>query len=138
MHPVHAGKAFTSTSTATPGARGPSSSPSRAQSGATARSTALCSEHHPGGQHAWGAEALPGRIFELRYEELVTTPREVVGRMLAFLGLPWQEACLSPGANASTVRTFSRLQVRSAIHAGSVGRWKTYSAWLGPILEAEA
>jgi hypothetical protein len=80
-------------------------------------------------------EALPGRIFDLSYEELVTTPREVIGRLLAFLGLPWQEACLSPGENRSTVRTFSRLQVRSAIHAGSVGRWRNYAKGLGPLLE---
>ncbi|MCA3575307.1 MAG: sulfotransferase, partial [Aestuariivirga sp.] len=81
-------------------------------------------------------QALPGRIFDLEYERLVTEPRAVVEELLAFLGLPWQEACLSPGANSSTVRTFSRLQVRSAIHAGSVGRWKPYAPWLGPILEA--
>jgi len=79
-------------------------------------------------------EALHGRIYDLSYEALVTEPRRVVGEILSFLGLPWQEACLSPGANASTVRTFSRLQVRSAIHAGSVGRWKNYEAMLGPIL----
>ena len=60
-------------------------------------------------------------------------PRIVVAELLAFLGLPWQEACLSPGANRSTVRSFSRLQVRSAIHAGSVGRWKPYAEWLGPL-----
>lgn len=80
-------------------------------------------------------QVLPGRFFDLCYEELVTAPREVVGRLLSFLGLAWQESCLSPGANASTVRTFSRLQVKSAIHAGSVGRWKHYAEWLGPILE---
>ena len=79
-------------------------------------------------------QVLPGRIFDLGYERLVTEPRAVVAELLAFLGLPWQEACLSPGANSSTVRTFSRLQVRSAIHAGSVGRWKPYAPWLGPIL----
>jgi hypothetical protein len=82
-------------------------------------------------------QALPGRIFDLEYERLVTEPRAVVEELLAFLGLSWQEDCLSPGANSSTVRTFSRLQVRSAIHAGSVGRWKPYAPWLGPILEAE-
>ena len=82
----------------------------------------------------WHA-ALPGRMFELSYEALVTTPREVVSRLLAFLGLDWQEACLSPGENRSTVRTFSRLQVRSAIHAGSVGRWKHHEAGLSPILK---
>ena len=76
---------------------------------------------------------LPGRIFEISYERLVSEPRPVVEGLLAFLDLPWQEACLSPGANQSTVRTFSRLQVRSAIHAGSVGRWKPYAEWLGPL-----
>lgn len=80
-------------------------------------------------------EALPGRIFELSYEDLVTSPRDVVARLLAFLGFAWQEACLSPGENRSTVRTFSRLQVRSAIHAGSVGRWKNYVEGLGPLLQ---
>jgi hypothetical protein len=81
-------------------------------------------------------EALPGRIFPVRYEELVTAPRDVIAGLLSFLGLRWQEACLSPGANASTVRTFSRLQVKSAIHAGSVGRWTHYEKWLQPLLAA--
>lgn len=76
---------------------------------------------------------LPGRIHDISYERLVSEPRAVVEGLLAFLDLPWQEACLSPGANSSTVRTFSRLQVRSAIHAGSVGRWKPYADWLGPL-----
>ena len=98
---------------------------------------ALYHRHHRRLMQHWNA-ALPGRIFELSYERLVTEPRAVITEMLAFLGLPWQEACLSPGANASTVRTFSRLQVKSAIHGGSVGRWKPYAAWLRPILEAAA
>jgi Flp pilus assembly protein TadD len=93
---------------------------------------ALYHRHHRRMMQHWH-EALPGRILELSYEKLVSEPRSVVGELLAFLDLPWQEACLSPGANQSTVRTFSRLQVRSAIHAGSVGRWKPYAEWLGPL-----
>lgn len=89
-------------------------------------------QHHRLMQH-W-RDALPGRVLDLSYERLVTSPREAVGELLAFLDLPWQDACLSPGANASTVRTFSRLQVRSAIHAGSVGRWVPYAEWLGAIV----
>jgi tetratricopeptide (TPR) repeat protein len=96
---------------------------------------ALYHHHHRRLMRHW-KQALPGRIFDLQYEELVTAPRDVVGRLLSFLGLAWQESCLTPGANSSTVRTFSRLQVKSAIHAGSVGRWKHYEKWLGPILGA--
>ena len=94
---------------------------------------ALYHHHHRRLMQHW-KQALPGRIFDLGYEELVTDPRGVVGELLAFLGLPWQEACLSPGANASTVRTFSRLQVKSAIHAGSVGRWKALCGVAGADL----
>lgn len=96
---------------------------------------ALYHHHHRRLMQHW-TQALPGRIFDLSYEKLVTAPQEVVAALLAFLGLPWQESCLSPGANASTLRTFSRLQVKSAIHAGSVGRWKPYTDWLRPILGA--
>jgi tetratricopeptide (TPR) repeat protein len=93
---------------------------------------ALYHHHHRRLMQHW-KQALPGRIFELSYEKLVTEPRTVVSELLTFLGLPWQDSCLSPGTNASTVRTFSRLQVKSAIHAGSVGRWKDYAEWLGAI-----
>ncbi|WP_018240249.1 sulfotransferase [Ensifer sp. BR816] len=35
-----------------------------------------------------------GRYLEVRYEDLVTRPRETVERMLEHLGLPWDEAVL--------------------------------------------
>lgn len=38
--------------------------------------------------------ALDGRYLEVRYEDLVTRPRETVERMLDHLGLPWDEAVL--------------------------------------------
>ena len=79
---------------------------------------------------------LPGRIFDVDYERLTAEPRQVVGDLLAFLNLEWDENCLHPDQNASTVRTFSRLQVRSAINTKSVGRWKNYERHLKPILDA--
>ena len=33
------------------------------------------------------------------------------------------------------VKTFSRQQVRSAVHKGSVGRWENYRPRLQPLLE---
>lgn len=35
-----------------------------------------------------------GRYLEVRYEDLVTRPRDTVERMLVHLGLPWDEAVL--------------------------------------------
>ena len=80
-------------------------------------------------------EVLPGRIFTLKYEELTADPRAVVGRLLDFLGLDWEEACLNFHQTASAIRTYSRVQVRQAINANSVGRWRNYTRQLEPLLE---
>ncbi len=78
---------------------------------------------------------MPEAIFDLRYEELATDPEPVVRSLLAFLGLDWDERCLSPHETQSTVRTMSRMQVRKPINASSVGRWKNYARELQPLLD---
>ena len=45
-----------------------------------------------------------------------------------------EESCLKFNERESTVKTFSRLQVRNPINTGSVGRWRNYEKHLGPIL----
>ncbi|MFO1130824.1 MAG: sulfotransferase [Hyphomicrobiales bacterium] len=79
-------------------------------------------------------EALPGRVFHLSYETLVSDPEPAIAPLLDYLGLPMEEACLHPERNQGAVTTFSRLQVRSGINAASVARWKPYERHLGPIL----
>ena len=75
----------------------------------------------------------PGRIFTLEYEKLVTSPEQVIRDLLAFLDLPWEEACLNPQNRGALVKTFSRVQVRSAINSKSVGRWRKYEQQLAPL-----
>jgi tetratricopeptide (TPR) repeat protein len=72
-------------------------------------------------------------IFPLRYESLVTDPRPVIASLLEFLGLEWEEDCLHPEDNASKVKTFSLMQVRSPISPKSIGRWKRYAELLEPL-----
>jgi len=81
-------------------------------------------------------EVLPGRVFHLSYEALVSQPEPAIAGLLEYLGLTMEEACLHPERNASAVTTFSRLQVRSGINTASVARWKPYERHLGPILES--
>lgn len=71
-------------------------------------------------------KVLPGRIFTMEYEKLTANPSNVIAELLQYLGLEWEDGCLNFHQNKSTVLTFSRLQVRSAINTGSVGRWKNY------------
>ena len=78
---------------------------------------------------------LPGKIFDLSYEELVQDPELVTRRLIEFVGLGWSDDCLKFHEKETTVRTFSKQQVRSAINANSLAQWKNYEKHLGPMLE---
>jgi hypothetical protein len=76
----------------------------------------------------------PDSIYESRYEELTQSPEAAVRKILDFLGLPWEEACLSFNERQSTVKTLSRMEVRNPINTGSISRWRNYEKHLSPIM----
>jgi len=76
---------------------------------------------------------LPNTIFEVQYEDLVADLEGVSRRMVDFVGLPWDPACLEYYANDRTVSTISKWQVRQPIYKTSVARWKPYENYLGPL-----
>ena len=77
----------------------------------------------------------PGDIFTVDYDELVASPRPAAERLLAFLGLDWEEAVLDAGSSAGPVKTASVWQVREPVHTRSSGRWRHYSAQLQDALD---
>jgi hypothetical protein len=78
--------------------------------------------------------ALPvGAILEISYEELVSNPEGPIRNMLQFVGLPWDERCLDFHATNRTVITSSKWQVRQKINTRSVGRWRNYEPFVGPL-----
>ncbi len=56
-------------------------------------------------------------------------------RVLGFLGLPEDPACARFFEQERVVKTASRDQVRRAINAGGVGRWRQYAAELRPMID---
>lgn len=48
------------------------------------------------------------------------------------------DACPSPHQTRRGVRTASVLQVHQPVYASSVGRWRNYEKFLGPLLDALA
>ncbi len=56
-------------------------------------------------------------------------------RMLAFLGLAWEPACLDFHRQGHEVRSASVWQVRRPVNGGSVGRWRSYRDHLGVLLD---
>jgi hypothetical protein len=70
---------------------------------------------------------LPLPIHELQYESLVESPEPEARRLIAFLDLPWEPACLEFHRSQRAVQTPSRWQVREPIHGRSAGRWRRYA-----------
>jgi tetratricopeptide (TPR) repeat protein len=79
---------------------------------------------------------LPGHIHTVIHEELVQDPEAEVRRLLEFLGLPFDPACLSFHENPRAVRTASSEQVRRPIYREGLEQWKSFEPWLDPLKEA--
>jgi tetratricopeptide (TPR) repeat protein len=78
----------------------------------------------------------PGAVHHILNEELVDDPEREVRRMLRFVGLPFDRACLKFHQNKRAVRTPSAEQVRRPINRDGVDSWRPFEAWLGPMKEA--
>jgi len=78
-------------------------------------------------------EALPGRVLELHYEDLVADQEGQSRRLLAHCGLAWSDACLDFHTNDAPVSTPSAAQVRRPIYRDSVARWKQHADVLAPV-----
>ena len=81
----------------------------------------------------WRQVLPPERFLEEDYEALVTDHEAETRRLIGFLGLPWDEACLAPERNRRLVNTASVWQVRQPVYLSSVGRWRRYEPWLGEL-----
>jgi hypothetical protein len=48
--------------------------------------------------------------------------------------LPWDPRCLDFHLTERRINTFSRWQARQSIIRSSVGRWRHYEKFLGPLM----
>jgi len=79
---------------------------------------------------------LPGFVHRVIHEDLVDNPEREVRRLLEYLDLPFDPACLAFYDNPRAVRTASSEQVRRPISREGLERWKPFESWLGPLKEA--
>jgi tetratricopeptide (TPR) repeat protein len=79
---------------------------------------------------------LPGRMHRVIHERLVDDTESEVRRLLDYLGLPFDEACLRFYESKRAVRTPSSEQVRRPIDRSSVEQWRAYEKFLGPLQDA--
>ena len=81
----------------------------------------------------WRAVLPATALLEIPYEALIEDQEGWTRRMLEFVGLPWDDACLEFHRTDRVVITSSKWQVRQKIYASSAGRWRNYREFLGPL-----
>ncbi|MCX8050200.1 MAG: sulfotransferase [Methylohalobius sp.] len=84
-------------------------------------------------QH-WRTE-FPGVMYEVRYEDIVADVEGQARRLIAYLGLEWNDSCLEFYNTDRPVKTASASQVKKPIYTSSVNRWRKYEKYLTPLLE---
>ncbi len=79
--------------------------------------------------------ALPDRILDVSYEQLVSAPEPEGRRVFDFLGLEWRPECLAFHERSDATATASAAQVRQPIYRTSIDQWKNYQSELEPVAE---
>jgi len=83
----------------------------------------------------WDA-VLPGKVLRVQHEELVEDLERQVRRILDFVGLDFDPACLEFYKTERSVRTASSEQVRQPIYKEGIDQWRNFEPWLGPLKAA--
>ncbi|WP_162916974.1 tetratricopeptide repeat-containing sulfotransferase family protein [Cohaesibacter haloalkalitolerans] len=81
-------------------------------------------------------ESFGERILDLDYEALTIDPEAATRALVAYVGLDWESACLSPHLNRRVARTASNQQVRKEIYKGSSEEWRKFEPFLGGVFDA--
>jgi tetratricopeptide (TPR) repeat protein len=81
-------------------------------------------------------KVLPGKILTVNNEDVIDDLDGQVKRILNFIGLPFEENCISFYKTDRSVRTASSDQVRQPINKKGQGRWKSYASHLMPLVDS--
>jgi tetratricopeptide (TPR) repeat protein len=75
------------------------------------------------------------KLMDASYEDMIRNTEKIARQVIDFLGLDWDERCLSPHTNPAPVETAAEWQVRQPIYDHSIARWRHYEKYLGPLKE---
>lgn len=81
----------------------------------------------------WADAAMPGAVYRLRYERLVEDTEGEMRALCAFLGLPFDPACLHTGGSDRVIATASAEQARQPVDRRGIGTWQRFEPWLGAL-----
>lgn len=78
---------------------------------------------------------LPVTMLEVQYEQTVADVESVARRVVEWVGMEWDPACLDFHKGTRPIRTASGTQVRQPIYTTSVARWKNYATALADLFQ---
>lgn len=78
-------------------------------------------------------QVFPGQILEVDYDALVEDVQGWAERIIAYMGLPWEDGVLSFQDLDRAVKTASVWQVRQPVYKTSKAKWKRYENNLQPL-----
>ena len=76
---------------------------------------------------------LPGRILNVKYEDVVAEPERMAQTLIGYCELEWEDGCLDFQKTKRRIATASAAQVREPIHQRSVKRWRHFEKHLEPL-----
>lgn len=74
-----------------------------------------------------------GSFLEINYEETVNNFEEQARKLIDYVGLEWDDACLEPHKQKRAVLTASKNQVIKPVYKTSVEAWRRYETQLAPM-----
>ncbi|MEH0019954.1 MAG: tetratricopeptide repeat protein [Desulfobacter sp.] len=83
-------------------------------------------------------KTLPDFVLDVAYESLIADLEGQTKKILDFIDIPWEDACLSFHKTRRKVATASAVQVRQPLYRDSIHLWKQYERHLGPLQQALA
>lgn len=84
--------------------------------------------------HFW-SQSYSDRIYNLDYDRLTEDQEPETRRLIEYLELNWEDACLAPQKNKRSVKTASQQQVRHKVYTGSSQAWRKYEPFLGGVFD---
>jgi tetratricopeptide (TPR) repeat protein len=78
-------------------------------------------------------KVLPGKVLRVHYEHVVADAERQVRRLLEFLEVPFEEACVNFHQTERSVRTPSSEQVRQPIYRSGLDYWRNFESYLDTV-----
>jgi len=74
------------------------------------------------------------KYLEVHYEDLVTDQETTTRKILEYIGMPWDDACLQHHKSERVVKTASYEQVTQKIYTSSLYRYRNYHEAVQPLI----